>query len=163
MSRIYTVELPKVSRTTAFDFFEITPADDKPCRILMVDIGQVTELGDAAEEQIEWTVRRGGTGMTSGSAGTGSVAAGSGVGMAAGIDTGSGFTYDAGNTTVATFTSGVILWHSSFNVRSGLLLPFLPEGWFGVSQANGGLVIRCESTPTDSIDFVGTLLVEELP
>jgi len=163
MSRIYTVELPKVSRTTSFDYFELTPADDKPCRLIYLDIGQTTELGDAAEEQMEWTIRRGGTGMTSGSGGTGSVAAGSGVGKDAGIDPTSGFTYDAGNTTVATFTSGVILWHSAYNLRTGLIWPPFPEMWIGVSQANGGLVVRLESTPADSIDFVGTAVVEELP
>jgi hypothetical protein len=163
VSRFYTVELPKVSRTTQFDFFEITPADDKPVRIVLIDIAQVTELGDAQEEQIEWTIRRGGTAMTSGSAGAGSVAAASGQGTAAGIDPGSGFTYDAGNTTVATFTSGVVLWHSAFNVRNGLYFVAPPEGWIGASQANGGIVVRCESTPADSIDFVGTMLVEELP
>lgn len=163
MSRFYTVELPKVSRTTSFDFFELTPADDKPVRIVLIDIGQVTELGDAQEEQIEWTIRRGGTAMTSGSGGTGSVAGANGVGRDAGIDPTSGFTYDAGNTTLATFTSGVVVWHSAFNVRNGLYFVCPPEGWFGASQANGGIVVRCENAPTDSIDFVGTMLVEELP
>jgi hypothetical protein len=164
MSRIYTCELPRVARTTSFDFFEVSPADDKPVRIVAIEIGQGTEVGDAAEEQIEWTIRRGGTGMTSGSGGTGSVAGGAGVGRDAGIDPASGFTYDAGNTTLATFTSGVVLWRSMFNVRTGLpLWTPPPEFWFAASQANGGIVVRCESTPGDSIDFAGTLVVEELP
>lgn len=163
MSRYYTCELPVVSRTTSFDFFEFTPADDKPLRLVMIDIGQTTELGDAAEEQLRWSVRRGGTAMTSGSGGTGSVAAANGVGTDAGIDPASGFTYDAGNTTVATFTSGVIVWHSTFNARTGLLWVPPPEVWIGCTQANGGFVVRLESTPVDSIDFVGTAVLEELP
>lgn len=165
MPRVYTCELPKVTRGTAsFDAFEITPADDKPVQIIGVDLQVLTETGDAAEEWLEWTIRRGGTGMTSGSAGTGSIAAASGVGTAAGIDPGSGFTYDAGNTTVATFTSGVICWHSAFNERIGLpLWTPPPELWIGCSQANGGIVVRIETTSADAYDICGTLTVQELP
>ena len=161
MGIMYTCELPSVARTTSFDFFELTPADDKILIVHAIDIGQTTEVGDAAEEQLDWTIRRGGTGMTSGSAGTGSVAAANGIGLSAVYAT-SSFTYDAGNTTVATFTSGVIVYHSAFNVRSGLLWIPTPEMRPIVAQTNGGLVVRCESTPADSITFVGTITVEEV-
>jgi hypothetical protein len=157
MGRLYTVEFGPTAVTTAVDFFEIAPADDKPCLVHAIDIGQTTELGDAQEEQLEWSIRRGGTAYTSGSGGSSKTPV-----LLGSDDAAAGFTAEVLNTTVATFTAGVIFHHSAFNVRTGLLWVPTPELRPRVSQANGGLVVRCEATPADSITFVGTLYVEEL-
>jgi hypothetical protein len=161
MSRRYTAVLPSVARTVAFDAFEFTPADDKPICIHGIFIGQSTEIGDAQEEQITVEIQRGGTGMTSGSTGTGSVAAQAPVAIDP-VDTTAGATYDAGNETVATFTGGVTLWRDTFNVRSGYQMIFPPEMRPECSQANGGIVVRLTTTPADSITWVGTCVIEEM-
>lgn len=161
MAREYTCLLPSVARTVQFDPFEVTPADDKPITIHGIFLGQTTETGDAAEEQITVEILRGGTAMTSGSGGTGSVAAQAPVALDS-ADTASGATYDAGNETVATFTSGVTLWRDTFNVRTGYQMIFPPEDRPKCSQTNGGIVVRL-SAPADSITWVGTLVISEEP
>lgn len=159
MSRMYVCTFVPTAVTAAiFDFFEFTPADDKSLILHAVYIGQTTEFGDAQEEQMEWTIRRGGTGMSSGSGG---IAAANGIGTGPSYAT-SGFTYESMNTTEATFTTGVLLHDDSFNVRTGLQYIPTPEMRFEVNQANGGMVVRCESTPADSITFCGVAYVEEL-
>jgi hypothetical protein len=157
IGRGYTCTFGPTAETAAFDVFELTPADDKPLTIVGCTIGQTTEFGDAQEEELEIKIMRGGTAMTSGSGGT---TAANGVSVDATGAT-SGFTFEAGNTTLATFTSGVTLLEDSMNVRSGWQWWPPPEMWISVSQGNGGLVIRMNSTPADSITFVATLYVLE--
>lgn len=155
--RLYACTFDTTAVTASVDFFEITPADDKPVVIHAVFIGQTTELGDAQEEQLPWSIQRGGTAMTSGSGGS---TAANGVTLGA-SGAASGFTFESLNTTVATFTSGVVLHRDTFNVRTGLQYIPTPETRPNVSQANGGLVIRLDAAPADSVSFRGTLLVEE--
>lgn len=158
MSRMYVCTFDLTAVTAAiFDLFELTPADDKQVVLHSVYCGQTTELGDAAEEQFEWSIRRGGTAMTSGSGGTSAAA---GVALD-GSGATSGFTFEALNTTEATFTSGVKLHSSAFNIRAGLEYRPTPEERIGCTQANGGIVVRVESTPLDSVSLVGTAIVEE--
>lgn len=161
MSRRYTAVLPSVDRTTAFDAFEITPADDKPICIHGIFLMATSEVGDAQEEMMTVEIQRGGSAMTSGSGGTGSVAAQTPVGIDP-VDTTSGATYDAGNTSVATFTGGTTVWRDAFNVRSGYQMLFPPEIRPEASQANGGIVVRITTTPADSVSWVGTLVFEEM-
>lgn len=157
IGRGYTCVYGPTAATVAIDVFELTPADDKPLTIVGCTIGQTTEIKEAEEEELEIKVMRGGTAMTSGSGGA---AAANGVSVDASGAT-SGFTYEAGNTTLATFTSGVTLLEDSMNVRVGWQWWPPPEAWISVSQANGGLVVRMNSTPADSITFVATLYVLE--
>lgn len=166
MPRMYICRVPDaeggIARTVDFDMFEVNPAADKPVCLHAVVIEQLTETGDAQEEFMEWSVQRGGTGMTSGSGGTGSLA-GVAPQQVSSIDATAGFTYDAGNETEATFTSGVVLSRGSFNVRTGLQWIWTPETRPWCTDANGGIVIRIENAPADSITWVGTLYVEEYP
>lgn len=155
--RLYSCSFAVTAATTQLDFFEITPADDKPVVVHAIFIGQTTEIGDAQEEMLAWSIQRGGTAMTSGSGGS---TAANGVGLGA-SGAASGFTFEALNTTVATFTAGVVLHRDAFNVRTGLQYIPTPETRPNVSQANGGLVVRLDTTPADSISFIGSLLVEE--
>lgn len=159
MSRMYVAYFDATAVTAAiFDFFEFTPADDKPVVLHSAFISQITEVGDAQEEFMEITIRRGGTAMTSGSGGA---AGATPVGLDA-TYAAAGFTYEVCNTTEATFTAGVEVHHEAFNVRTGWQYRPTPEERLNCSQANGGFVIRCESTPVDSISFVGTAIIEEL-
>jgi len=162
VSRLYTALMPNaLARTVQFDAFELTPADDKPIALHHIIIGQGTDLGDAAEEVLMMEILRGGTGMTSGSGGTGSLAAQTPT-LIDSVDAASGVTFDTGNETLATFTSGVTVWREPFNIRIGLDRLFEPEERIECSQANGGIVIRIEA-PADSITWKGgTLVFEEL-
>lgn len=158
MPRVYHVPLDATAITVAADLFEITPADDKPCCVHAVYIGQTTELGDTAEEQLEVEIRRGGTGITSGSGGSAPTPIG-----ANSVDTAAGFGAEVANTTVATFTGGVLVLSDTFNVRTGWQYVPLPEDRIWVTQANGGLVVRLGGAPADSITFAGYMVVEEYP
>lgn len=157
MGRMYSIQLAAAAKTTAFDVVEIAPAANKPIVIHSVHLGQTTELGDAQEEQLEWSIRRGGTGMASGSGG----ATPTPIALNPG-DPACSATVEAGNTTVATFTSGVVVHDDAFNVRTGLLYVPTPECRAYAHNGNGGIVVRVEGTPADSITFVGTVVIEEL-
>lgn len=157
MGRTYYVTIDAEAETVAVDFFEITPADDKPCLVKEVYIGQTSEAKDAEEEMLEIEVHRGGTGMTSGSGGNTPTPV-----PADSNDAAAGLTAETMNTTAATFTSGVVVHRDAFNVRTGWAWVPLPEDRPRVSQANGGLVVRLGGAPADSITWVGTMVVEEL-
>ena len=162
MGRMFTALMPNaLARTVQFDAWELTPADDKACVIHHIVLGQATELGDAAEEWLMMEILRGGTAMTSGSGGTGSLAGQTPTKCDPGDGT-PGFTFDTGNETLATFTSGETIWREPFNVRQGLDRLFEPEERLKCLQTNGGIVVRI-SAPADSITWSGgTLVVEEV-
>lgn len=157
MGRMYAVTFDVEAETGQVDFFELVPADDKPLALHSIFIGQTTEVGDAAEEMLEVEIHRGGTGMTSGSGGTAQTPR-----PLHPTDAAAGFTAETLNTTLATFTSGVVVHRDAFNVRVGWQYRPTPEERIIVTQANGGLVVRLGAAPADSISWVGTAIVEEL-
>lgn len=153
--RTYTVPFSAVAVTAAQDLIEITPADDKPIAIIGWDIGQTSDSGDAQDEQLQLSCTRGNT--TSGSGGSAPTPA-----PLDGVDTAAGFTAEVNNTTVASSGTGVLLYTSAFNVRSGTGAVFLPpEAYLRASQAN--TTIRMTITaPTDSLTMSGTFWVMEV-
>lgn len=155
MGRKYSVNFENVAVTAAQDFFEISPADDKPVRLLGLFLSQSTELGDAAEEMLRIQVIRGhSTGGSGGSAQT-PVAINPGNPAAA-------FAAEVNNTTIAADGTAVILHSDTFNVRAGMQLFWTPETAPMASQANSTIVVRLLANPADSITMGGTLYVEEL-
>jgi hypothetical protein len=153
-SRTYSVVFDNVAVTAAQDFFEITPADDKPVELLGLLLAQSSDTGDAAEEILRYSIVRGHA--TSGSGGTaptprpldrrGSAA---------------GFTAEVNNTTIASAGTGVTLLHDCFNVRAGLQVWFPPECYPEASQGDTTIVVRLLSTPADSLTMSGTLFLRE--
>ena len=155
MGRVYSVNFENEAVTAIQDFFEISPADDKPVRLLGLFISQSTELGDAAEEMLRIQVIRGhSTGGSGGSAQT-PVAINPG-------DPAAAFAAEVNNTTIAADGTAVILHSDTFNVRAGMQLFWTPETAPMASQANGTIVVRLRANPADSITMGGTLYVEEL-
>ena len=155
MGRMYTVSFTAVASPTAiWDIFEISPADDKPCAIHAIVLGQTTELGDAAEEQLALRLIRGFT--SSGSGGTATTPRSLNP-----SDTAAGFAAETNNTTVATTGTTNDLHCDSWQIRGPYVMIFPPEMRPIVSQANTTLVLRA-SAPADSITVSGTLYVEEL-
>lgn len=161
--RIYTCPFhgQNLPATNALDWFEVTPATNKPIRLVRLKLAQygTADFGDAQDEGLGITIYRVPATATSGSGGS---AAANGQKVHA-TDQASGFTFESMNTTVAT-TSGTLeeLMSDAFNVRTGIDLPFEPENRF--EFVNGTfLVVRSLVGPADAIaTWNGTLWVEEL-
>lgn len=154
--RVYTVVFAAVSVSAAQDFFEITPADDKPVELVGITFDQtgVADIGDAAEEFLRWSVIRGhSTGGSGGSAPTPRPAKRS--------HAAAGFTAEVNNTTVASAGTAVTIHEGAFNVR-GPYIFWWPQGTEpDASQGDTTIVIRGVA-PADAITLSGTLYVREL-
>lgn len=157
IGRVYTVTFENVAVAAAQDFFEITPADDKPVFIAgfsLDNVGGTADAGDAQEEILRLSIVRGHT--TSGSGGSAPTPSP----WRTSIDTASGFTAEVNNTTIAS-TSGTTIWAGGWNTRITKEVLFPDELMPGVSQANTTLVVRLLSTPADSFNASGTLFCVE--
>lgn len=155
--RVYTVSFDNVSVAAAQDLWELTPADDKPIRILgwnVENVGGTADAGDAQEEFWRLSIVRGHT--TSGSGGSSPTPQ-----PVKGADTAAGFTAEANNTTIAS-TSGTTVWTGGMNVRAAPNFVWFPdEAQIDASQANTTIVVRLLSTPADAVSMSGTLWVAE--
>jgi hypothetical protein len=154
MGRFYAVTFENVAVTAQVDFFELTPADDRPIYLHALHLSQSTEVADAQEEMMRVQVLRGHA--TSGSGGSAPTPAPLNP-----IDTAAAFTAETNNTTIASAGTTVSLYSEAFNVRSGLVQVWPPELRPMASQANTTIVVRLMAAPADSISFSGTLYVEE--
>ncbi len=154
--RDYTVAFENVAVAAAQDFFELTPADDKPIEIYGIFFYNLSVEGDANMDQFRWSVIRGHT--TSGSGGT--TATPRPLGRS---DTTAGFTAEVNNTTIASVGTTHVLHAGGWNILSDGPNPnFLPEGaGWGASQADVTIVVRLASTPDASTTMSGTLYVRE--
>ncbi len=156
MGRMYSAEFSKVAVTADQDFFEITPADEKPVAIHAIYLSQSNLLADAAEEILNIKVIRGQA--TSGSGGSTSTPA-----VLNPLDTASGATVEVNNDTIASTGTAVDLHSDSWNVRSGLQLVFAPDMRPKCSLSNGiRLVVRLMENPAGSTTTSGTVYFEEL-
>lgn len=154
-ARVYAVTFQAISISASVDLFEIQPADDKPVRLLGIFVAQSSDFGEAQEEILRWSVKRGHTssGSGGGTPGTAPVAR---------SDTAAGFTAERTNTTVASGGTAAILHADAFNVRAGLAHFWTPETAPGAAQGDTTIVVRLDSTPVDAITCDGTLYVAEL-
>ena len=145
-----------------YDLFEITPAAEKPVRIVGIYLSNTSEIGDTMEEALQFSIIRVPTTLTSGNGGAVTPVA------INDIDAAAGFAAETFSATVAT-TSGTLVTVAQFswNIRNS---PY--ELWFpdermqiryrrsaGTAQA---LVVRMDSTVVDDVSIVATLFVEEL-
>jgi len=152
--RIYTVEFEAVAVTAQVDFFELTPADDKPIKIAGIFLSQSSDFGDAQDEGLRYRIIRGHT--TSGSGGAAPTPRPLNRSEAA-----AGFTAETCNTTIASVGTTHNLHSDVFNVRVGLAL-WLPDGCeWQATQADTTLVVRLMAAPADSLTMSGTLYVIE--
>ncbi|GAA1749365.1 hypothetical protein [Nonomuraea bangladeshensis] len=160
MSDIYTV--PFTATVTASggnaDLWEVLPADDLPCKIRGIRLGQTSEVGDAQEEGLRISIIRMRATITSGSGGS----AGAPENIAKSNQAPS-FTSETNNATVATTTGDTeILEEMSWNVRNSPFEIWYPDPAFAPKAIQGeGLFVRMQTTPADDFTFAGTLWVEE--
>lgn len=152
--RRYAVSFRAVSVTSSQDFFEITPADDKPCRIAGYTLSQTSDVGDAAEEVVSVALIRGHT--SSGSGGTTPTPA-----PFDSIDTAAGFTAEVNNTTQASSGTAAVCWEDGWNIRIPSTVWFDPEQLPRATQALP-IVLRLLTSPADAITVSGTLIVDEV-
>jgi hypothetical protein len=157
--RCYTVVFAASAQAGAVDWFELIAGSTTGLALLGLDIGQTTELGDAAEEQIDWYIKRASGTYTSGSGGNTGVAR---TPVRAG-DAAATLTAETLNTTrIAVGTGTLTTCHNSaFNLRNGLLQFWTPETAFTCS-ASQALAIGMTGAPADSVTWVGTAYVAEL-
>ena len=152
----YTVTFREQSFTTAngdYDFFELTPADDRPIMLIGLVIAVKSELGDAQEEQISY-------GLVSDNAtsGNGSSTTPRPVDSR---DAAAGFTAESVASTPASTGTAIELMNDCFNVRSGLQLWLPDEYRFKVDQADTMLCVRLWTALADDATISGTAWVLE--
>lgn len=161
MGRIYSAVMASVAITNAngdVDWFELAPADDKPCKLRGFVISQTSEVGDAQEEGLRFRILRLPATFTSGSGGTTPTPA-----PMDSADVAAGATTEANNTTVAT-TSGtaIVLAEFGWNERNSPYEMWFPDDRFAPKVKQGeGLVIRQETTVADDVTCMGTFWFEE--
>ena len=159
MGRIYAV--PWTATVTNAggnaDLWELLPADDKPIKLRGFCLGNVSEVGDAAEEGLQISIVRLGATVT-GSNGT-SVTP---VPMDS-ADAAAGFTAEYNVATVAT-TSGTttIIEYLGWLNRNTPYERWYPDERFAPKAKQGeGLFIRLDTTVADDMTFCGCAWVEE--
>lgn len=154
--RDYGVQVSAVSvGTAAQDLFEFAAADDKPIRLIGLELGQDSEMGDAAEEAIRLAIRRGNT--ASGSGGSTPT-----VRALDKHDGAAGFAAEANNTTKAN-TSGATFWSSAWNERISPSIWWWPDQ-FGVMSDQGdttGPVVEMVTTIADALTLNQSAYVRE--
>lgn len=154
LGRVYAVTFSAVAVAAAQDLFEITPASNRPIEIVGIELGQTSDSGDAQDEQLQISIIRGHT--SSGSGGSAPTPA-----ILSPLNTASGFTAEANNTTIASGGSTVTLHVGAWNVRAGYINWFPEECRPSATSTNTTLVVR-QTAPADSITMSGTLYVREL-
>lgn len=154
MARLYKVTFAAVAATAPQDLFEINAPSDSPLLCHGWEVGQSTEAGDAADEQVRLEFIRGHA--TSGSGGSAFTALPRVTG-----DVAFGGTCEINNTTIASTGTAEAMHATAFNVRAGHVFSPLPEARPHLA-AGGRWVLRMNSTPADSISFSGTIIFEEL-
>lgn len=160
MSRFYNVPYQGTLTTAGGNatLCEALPADDKPLRLRGWIIGQISEVGDAAEEGMRLTVARYPATVT-----TGNGTAVTPVAMDS-ADSAAGFTAECNGATVTT-TSGtaVILMELAWNNRASPFEFWFPDERFcPIVKQGEGLVVNCETTVADDITVGLTFMFEEM-
>lgn len=157
--RVYVVNFAASAQTNKVDWLELISGASGYLLLLGLDIGQTTELGDTAEEQIDWYIKRATGSYTSGSGGnTGVTRSPVHPGDAAAT-----FTAETLNTTqIAVGTGALATMHNSaFNLRAGLVQFWTPETAIGIGPSSA-LAIGMTGNPADSVTWVGTAYVGEI-
>jgi hypothetical protein len=154
---VYTVVFDQQTIAAAsgdYDLFEITPADDRPIEIVAVWITCKSELGDAQEEQIAWSIV-----TDNATSGNGTSTTPRPLDPRAGA---ASFTAEVVASTPASTGTPIATVADCFNVRVGLH-EILPDAMRPrADQADTMLCVRMLTALTDDAVFSGTLFVREL-
>lgn len=157
---MYTVTSQGLTITNAggdADLVEFTAADDKPIEVVGWTCFVTSELQEAQEEWLTLKWIRGHT--TSGS----TPAATPTPRPVNHTDPAASFTCEMNNTTIASAGTAVDLASPAFNVRAGFEMFFPERCGFWTDQAQGLLVLRLMTAPTDDVTMNLTVWVNEYP
>lgn len=157
MRGVYTVAFAASSFTSAngdYDFFELTPADDRPIEIVAIHIGNKSEVGDAAEEFVEWSIVTDNATTGNGTATT--------PRPTDPRDVAAGFTAEVVASTPASTGTEILVFAGTFNIRGGLdyVWPELMRP--KCDQADLMMCVRMEQGLADDASIAGTVWVREL-
>ena len=153
---VYAVPIASTASAAAIDWVEVRPAAGRTVRLVELRVSQSTEVGDAQEEMIRWFIKRGSSGITSGSGGSTPTPTPMATGYTA------AFAVETVNTTQAVVGGGTLITVAMdpFNVRTGLLYVPLPEARFQVTNQEY-LIAGMAAAPGDSITWEGVAFFEE--
>lgn len=157
MSRgVYTVSFDQQTIASAsgdYDFFEVDAAAEKPVEIVAIDIANKSEVGDAQEEMVAYSIVRGNTTSGNGTSTTPRPLDPS--------DGAASFTAETVGSTPASAGTAINLLVSTFNIRAGLQYIF-PEAMRPKTSGADLLCVRLLTALADDATMSGTLWVREL-
>lgn len=156
MRGVYAVTFKEQTIAAAsgdYDFFEIDAAAEKPVEIVAIFLGNKSEVGDAQEEMVSWSVVRGNTTTGNGTSATPRPLDPS--------DGAASFAAETVGSTPASAGTAVILHQDTFNIRTGLQLIFPPDMRPKTAGADL-LCVRLDTALADDATISGTLYVREL-
>lgn len=151
MGDIYSAPMDGIAISTATDVFQLTAASTDRCTVHMLELGQTTDLGDAAEEVMLIGVYRAPTAGTGGTALTEVAYTDTNAPAVTASVLANNSTPSTGGTQLA-----VIPW----NIRIPLQYIWTPE-LQPMIEESAVLAFRLENAPTDAITMFGTLIWEE--
>lgn len=159
MSRLYWVDLPPTEVTGSIDLVELVPLINKPIRIIETRIGQTSDFGDAAAENLTLLWVRGHSVLGSGGTAITPTPNGS-------PRTAASFTVTVFNTTIASGGTAVNGPREFFNIALGVKNS-LELGKFEAKSTDVSLVLRIidanpGTAPLDTLTVHGSILVEEM-
>lgn len=154
---MYTVRFRAATIAAAsgdYDFFEFTPADDRPIELCGLLISAKTEIKEAEEEQLDWGIV------------TDNATSGNGTATTPNPcdprDSTAGFTAESVATTPASTGTAVEMISDNFNVRSGLQIWLPPQYRPKVDQADVMMCVRLFTALADDATMSGTAWVREV-
>ena len=157
---IYTVSFASTAFTNAngdYDFFEITPADDRPIELVGLDIccSNTADAGDAQEEFLQWSIV-----TDNASSGNGTSTTPRPVNQRSAA---AGFTAETVGSTTASTGTEIFIHQGAFNSRVGLQIWWPPEARPRADQGGDTMLcVRLEAAVADDSAFAGTVYVNEL-
>lgn len=157
MSRgVYTVVFDQQTIAAAsgdYDFFELDAAAEKPIEIVGLEIGNKSEVGDAQEEMVAYSIVRGNATSGNGTATTPRALDPS--------DGAASFTAETVASTPASAGTALPLVTSTFNIRAGLFIMY-PELMRPKTSGADLLCVRLLTALADDATMSGTVWVREL-
>lgn len=153
---VYTVVFQAATIAAAsgdYDFFELDAAAEKPVEIVALKLANKSEVGDAAEEMVEYAIVRGNATSGNGSATTPRPLDAS--------DGAASFAAETVASTPASTGTPLTLVADTFNIRSGLY-EIYPEVMRPKTSGADLLCVRLITALADDATMSGTLWVREL-
>jgi hypothetical protein len=154
---VYTVSFDQQTIAAAsgdYDFFELTPADDRPIEIVAIWIGNKSEVGDAQDEMVAWSIV------------TDNATSGNGTSTTPrpldSRDQAAGFAAETVGSTPASTGTPITVVADTFNIRAGLKEVFPEVMRPKCDQGDTMMCIRLLTALADDATFSGTVWVREL-